>query len=459
MDRRVFLSLALSSAWLSLTKPFLSGGIASSLFTDKGLAWRNWSGNLFAFPQKRLTPKNESQLKTIIARAPKPIRAVGAGHSFSPLVPSQGTLVSLDFFKNVLSYRDGQTYALCGAGGRLQALSRDLARSGRAFRNLPDIDLQSLAGAISTATHGTGADFGSLSSEVRSLTLMTAKGEEIECSARNQRELFLAAKTSLGVLGLLTKIEMRVEPSFKLHRQTWFEPYHALMARARNLFFKHRHFEFYYIPFTDYCLAISHDQTDKEASFRPQPQDDEGVQELKFLRDWLSWTPSLRRQLGQSAIADAPTENLIGQSYEMLSTIRHVRFNEMEYHMPLRFGLEALDEVKNLIEKDFPDIFFPLECRIVKAEDSWLSPFQKDESHYLSIAVHAYYKDPYLPLFRAIEPIFLKKQGRPHWGKMSFLKARDFEAIYPQWQAFKRLRRQADPKGHLLNDYLKDLFL
>ena len=350
-----------------------------------------------------------------------------------------------------------KTSALIGAGARLRNIARALAAKGLTLRNLPDIDKQSLAGAISTATHGTGKNYGSLAAEVLSLRLMTAQGEILECSPLKNAELFSAAKVSIGALGILTQIEMNLTSAHRLRRRTWFEPYDKLVARAPDLWQEHDKFEFYYLPFLNYCLAISHDKTTKPATFRAQPADDDGLGELKFLRDWFGWSNSLRQKLGASAIAEAPTEDVVGESYDLLSAAREARFNEMEYHLPAKDGLQALDEVKRLIERDYSDIYWPFEVRYIKGDDAWLSPFQHGDR--ISVAVHYHYKESYEKVFRAVEKIFIKYQGRPHWGKINNLTKKDFSAIYPDWQKFSAMRRQLDPQGKFLNDYLSKLFL
>jgi FAD-linked oxidoreductase len=350
----------------------------------------------------------------------------------------------------------GKTSARLGAGVRLKNLSRQLASQGLAFRNLPDVDKQSLAGAVSTATHGTGKNFGALSAEILSLKLMTAQGEVLRCAKNKNSDVFSAAKVSLGALGILTEIEMRLTPSYRLHRKTWFEPYDKLISRANALWDKHSTFEFYYLPFMGYCLGISHDPTTRPATPRSSSADSDGLAELMFLRDWFRWSSALRKRIGASAIAKAPTENMIGESYDLLSSPREVRFNEMEYHLPASGGLQALDEVKHLIEKNHTDIFFPIEVRYIKGDDAWLSPFQQGDR--ISIAVHAHYQDSYKEAFGAIEKIFRKYKGRPHWGKINGLRKTDFQALYPDWQKFAAIRKQLDPQGKFLNTYLRGLF-
>jgi FAD/FMN-containing dehydrogenase len=179
--------------------------------------------------------------------------------------------------------------------------------------------------------------------------------------------------------------------------------------------------------------------------------------ELKSLRDALKWCSPLRRWLLKRAISKAPTENIVGESWDMLASERNVLFNEMEYHLPVDKGLEALEEVRHYIEKKRPDVFFPFEARQTASDTAWLSPFNGGGR--ISIAVHCYHKDAFDFLFTDVEPIFQKYGGRPHWGKLNSMTAEQARAWYPNFEKFAALRRELDPDGRLLNGYLSDLFL
>ncbi len=412
--------------------------------------WRNWSGGVVCRPSARAAPASEETLTTLLRRNASSIRPVGAGHSFTPLVCTEGTLLSLDRLDDVRL--DGEE-ALCGAGVRLGALSRKLAESGRALPNLPDIDRQTLAGACATATHGTGTDFPCLSAQITGMRLITANGEVIRCSPKREGEIFRAAQVSLGALGIISAIRLKTRSAFRLHRRTWFERYDELLPRAADLFARHRNFEFYFLPFTGYCIAITHDETDSLATPRPPSADEDGLWTLKFLRDWFSYLPPLREWFAARAISTAPEENTIGESWQLLSSQRLTRFNEMEYHLPADKGITALDEIVTLLETR-RDVFFPVECRLTAPDNAWLSPFDQPR---ISIAVHAHNEDAHDYFFSLLEPVFRKYGGRPHWGKMHRLGAADFAALYPRWNDFLRVRRELDPRGRFLNPHLRDV--
>jgi FAD/FMN-containing dehydrogenase len=203
-------------------------------------------------------------------------------------------------------------------------------------------------------------------------------------------------------------------------------------------------------------MCIAHNITEAEDTPRAHDESDDAVMQLKALRDWLGWFPYLRKKLLAAAIAAAPEEDVIGESWQLLSSPRNVHFNEMEFHLPVHEGLDALEEVRAHIEKNRAGVFFPFECRMVAPDTAWLSPF--NDGPRMSIAVHTHAPDEYEFLFTEIEPIFRRRGGRPHWGKLNRFDAKDMRAVYPQFETFAKLRATLDPAGRLLNPYLRDLF-
>jgi FAD/FMN-containing dehydrogenase len=175
--------------------------------------------------------------------------------------------------------------------------------------------------------------------------------------------------------------------------------------------------------------------------------------DLKRLRDLFGFSSSVRHSVAHAMMKDLPPEEAIDEGWKLLSNERPVRFNEMEYHFPIENQMLALQEVLAAIEKHRPDVFFPIEVRVIEQDDAWLSPFNRGVSG--SIAVHAYYQDDYQFLFDLVEPIFRKHGGRPHWGKLNSLRGADFAALYPRWRDAMRLRGELDPQGRLLNEYLQ----
>jgi len=426
----------------------------ASVNADGRMLWRNWSGIQNAYPAARLAPADEATLADGLKRASAPIRAVGAGHSFTALAATNATLVSLDGLSGLVRWEGDE--AVVRAGTRLGALGPLLAQRGRAMANLPDINKQSLAGAISTGTHGAGQGLQALHGDVTALTLITAEGERIECDAVRRPDLFQAARVSLGSLGILTEARLRTTANRHVRRRVWVESLEESLAQAEDRWKAHRNFEFYVVPFTDLAANISHDETDDPVQAPPAGNDDALLEALKGLRNTLGWSTGLRKAVARTLLGGVPPETAVDEGWKLLSTERPVRFNEMEYHLPPETHLVALREVLAVIETHRRDVFFPIEVRRTAGDDAWLSPFQGGARG--SIAVHAWYKDEYQFFFELIEPIFQRHGGRPHWGKLHSLNGQRLQALYPNWKDFLAIRRELDPKGRLLSPYMTGLF-
>lgn len=425
------------------------------LDADSRLLWRNWSGIQSAYPAVRWAPQSEEELAATIAKQPGPLRAVGSGHSFTPLVPTAGTLITLDGLTGIAAHDPATLSATVRAGTRLGDLGAALAAIGQEMPNLPDINKQSLAGALATGTHGTGRAFRAIHGEVTALRLVTAQGEILDCSAQANSELFQAARVGLGAFGVITQVELRNRALTRIHKRTHVAKLADAIEQWPALIAQHRNVELYAVPFTDLAAVITADETDKPVMPRGPDTDAQALMDLKKLRDLFGYSSALRRRVAQAMMADLPPEEAIDAGWKLLSNERSVRFNEMEYHFALDAQIPALREALAAIERHRSDVFFPIEVRLIDADDAWLSPFHGRVSG--SVAVHAYYKDDYQFLFDLIEPIFRRHGGRPHWGKLNSLTSRDFAALYPKWREAMAVRRSVDPQGRLLNPYLQSV--
>ena len=459
MQRRDLMHIMGVSA-LASHLPMAASQASTTAPLEAQTGWQNWSASLPASTDNIVTPRDMATLQKLIGETQGALRPVGSGHSWMPLVPADGAIVRLEHFAGVKSVDEKTARATLGAGARLKDLSPALAEHGLAFRNLGDIDVQTLAGATSTATHGTGKYLPCLAAEVKGLELVTGTGEVLRISETENAALLPAAQVSLGALGIITEMEIQLVPRHKLHRRVQFKPYEEVLAAAQSLWDTHRNFEFFYLPFSGTAMVITHDETDAADTPRAADESDEAVMQLKALRDWLGWFPWLRKKLLGAAIANAPEENVIGESWKLLSSARNVPFNEMEYHLPPETALVALEEVRAHIERNRPDVFFPFECRMTAGDSAWLSPFHAGPR--ISVAVHTHAPtsghDAYDFLFTDIEPIFIRHGGRPHWGKLNGLGPDALRGLYPRFDDFAALVREMDPQGRLQNPYLHGLF-
>ena len=424
--------------------------------TERRLPWRNWSGSQVCLPSARVAPATVDELQALLASTTGPVRPVGAGHSFSPLVPTDGTLVSMSRLSGLIDHDSEANRATLWGGTRLGDIGQPLEDVGQALINMPDIDEQTLAGSLATATHGTGASIGCMSDFIVGLELLDARGELHWCDADSNPELFQAARVSLGALGVHTRVRLQTTAPYRLQRRTVWREFDEMVELAEDLADRHRNFEMYYIPFSGMGFTDAHDITEQPPASTAKIDGNEGVQDLKLARDWLESMPRLRELILGGYARTLEDEISIATSWKNYASERNVRFNEMEYHLPRENGIKALIEVRQALESKHPEVFFPIEFRYVRGDDIWLSPFYQQDS--CSIAVHRYFEEDFQPYFRTIEPILRKYRGRPHWGKLNTLGRDDFRKLYSRWDDFEALRREMDPQGRFLNDYLAGLF-
>jgi FAD-linked oxidoreductase len=412
--------------------------------------WRNWSGYLSANPLGRIAPHNEDDLVTALRSTSGAIRPVGSGHSFSPLVPTDGHLIVLDNLSGLVSHDTDNMTAELFAGTRLSDAGRLLNSIGQAMFNLPDIDRQTLAGAISTATHGTGRDLKSLSGYITNLRLVTPAGDVLDLDADNHSDLFHAARVSLGSLGIITRIGFKNRAPFKLRSRTWTAKTEAVIDQWETLTAQWQHFEIMPLLHSDYSFIIAHQETD--ALILPMVEEDDNG-ELLALFDA---TPvSMRGALINLLAADIEPNEGVDWSHQSLTNLRFDRFNEMEYSVPAAVGHECLRDIMEAIRQQSIDVSIPLEYRVIDEDDAWLSMFYGGPR--VSISLHRLAQYDYSPLFNAVEPIFWKYGGRPHWGKVHSLGYRQLQSLYPKLDAFVTLQKKLDPRGRMLNPHLQHI--
>ena len=455
ITRRSLLTNLIAAAGATAAAPTFV--LASDAAKKKRIPWQNWSGSQKCYPQSRKAPANVEELQTLITQAPGKIRPVGSGHSFMPLVPTNDTILSISRLSGLVDHDAATNEATLWAGTRLGDIGDPLAEVGQALFNMPDIDEQTLAGSLGTATHGTGAQLGCMSSNVTGLQLVTANGDILECDHNKNADIFNAARVNLGALGVITQVKMQNAPKYRLKRETTWLPIEEILDNAEKLADQNRNFEFYYIPFSGMGMSDTQNITDEEPSVTDKIDQNDGAEDLKTLRDLLSWSPKLRELTLGTYMKTLSKEVTVANSWQNYASERNVRFNEMEYHLPRENMIKAFKEIRALVEKDFPEVFFPFEVRYIKSDDIWLSPFYQRET--CSIAVHRYFAEDHKPLFRAVEPIMKKYNGRPHWGKLNTMSAAEFKPHYENWDKFNEIRKQLDPQGKFLNPYLKSLFV
>jgi FAD-linked oxidoreductase len=324
---------------------------------------------------------------------------------------------------------------------------------GQALINQPDIDDQALGGAIATSTHGTGRDLGSLSSYVVGLTLATPNGELIECDAEQNAEIFHAARCSIGSLGVVTRVRLQNRAPYRLNESTRLLPISELLAEAEELRDAHRHMELMALPHSGLgLLVVTNEETGDVVDVHEDPSAVNGLREA-----WgaVGESPTIYRQ-ALLQVLGTEADHRMGPSHRVLAHDRYVRFREMEYTLPAEAGPACLSEILETIEREEIPVVFPIEYRYVAADDVWLSMFNDRAG--CSISMHQYADEDARPIFDAIEPIFWRYGGRPHWGKLHSLGADRLAELYPHWQDFTAVRNRLDPKGKMLNEHLRSVF-
>lgn len=418
-------------------------------------AWNNWSGSVRATPAQVARPRTEAELAALVRGAEK-VRVVGAGHSFMPLCETDGLLLSLDDLEGALEISPDRKTVTAPAGWSLKKLTKALWEEGLSLPNQGDVNPQSLAGALSTGTHGTGRDLGSLATIAHGFRLANADGEFIECSRVERPDLFEAQRLSLGLFGVVTRATIDVLPAYKLEERVERRPLAWVMENFADLADRHRHAEFFVFPYADEVILKTLHPTDEPNTPRPPKPRLNEEEIFRFCCDVTAAAPFLAGPVQRFMTRASSDVYRIGPAYRVFPSTRTVRFEEMEYELPRAAGLPTLQEAINWIRKRRLPVAFPFEFRWAAGDDIWMSPFNAGPG--ASISMHQYSKMSWTPLLADAEAIFRAAGGRPHWAKRHTLRREDVDELYPMAERFRQVRRAADPGGKFLNTHLAELF-
>ncbi len=424
--------------------------------------WRNWGRSASATFADVVTPADEADVSATVVRAAAAgirIRPLGAGHSFTPIAATSGISLRLDALSGVRAANADTGLVTLGAGTRLRDLPALLGPHGLALQNMGDIDAQTIAGAISTGTHGTGAGFTGLAARVRGLRMVLADGSVVSCSEHERPDLFAAARVGLGAFGVLTEVTVACVPQFLLAADEHPEPLDAVLDGFDEKMAAADHVEFYWFPHTDTALLKSNRRLPLDAARRPVPKlrslvDDELLSNGVFAATCTLGVvlPAAVPTVNRAAAHLVSARSYIDLSHRVFTSPRRVRFREMEYAIPRAELPDVLREIRLLILRRGWRVSFPLEIRVAAADDVWLSTAYQRDSAY--VAVHRYHREPFAAYFTAVEEIFGAVAGRPHWGKLHTLGAARLGSLYPKWGDALRVRGQVDPSGVFGNTYL-----
>jgi L-gulonolactone oxidase len=419
----------------------------------------NWAGDQRCLPAAEAWPRSVEELAEAVGAAVaagQKVSVAGTGHSFTEAAMTEGTMVHLEGLGGVLDADRESGLVKVGGGTTLRELNAELARLGLALENLGDIDAQTVAGAISTGTHGTGAGYGNISARVEGVELVLGDGRVRELTAAGAPELLRAARIGVGALGAISAVTLRCFPAFVLERVDTPHPREEVLDRFEELALANDHFELFTFPYSDRALVLERNRV--EGPPRPRGR----------VASWLNdtalenWTLEALAMTGKALPATIPAMarlagvlasggRTVDHSHRVFVNSRNVRFTEMEYAVPREHGPAAVRRVVEWVRANRFPVFFPLEVRVTAGDDADLSASHERDTAY--IAVHQYRGMKWRPYFEAVESIMNDYEGRPHWGKRHFQTAETLAPRYPKWSAFQAARNELDPQRVFTNEY------
>ena len=431
-------------------------------------SWSNWAGNQTSSPLSIKKPKNEEDVVAIVKEAKKrglKVKAVGSGHSFTGIAVTDEVLICLDEIADIRDVDFENSTVRVGSGIKLCDLNPILRRSGLAMPNLGDIVYQSISGAISTSTHGTGLEFKTIAEAVCGMRIVDGEGTVVACDTQQNSEVFHAARVGLGALGIITEVTIQCVEAFNLHAVEEILPIGEVTNNFDRWSKMTDHVEFFWMPNTDKALLKRNTRTleappkprNKRHSFKRRWnrfKNEEIKQNFLFgaMNHLGKIAPPLVPKLNSMVAGESGRAEYITTSYEVFASPRRVRFYEMEYAVPIESGIEAFQKVVQLIGDLDHYISFPVEYRVLGKDEIPMSTASDRDSAF--IAVHVFRNTPFEKYFRGVEEIMVDYDGRPHWGKLHFQDHESLSKIYPQWEAFQNVRRLMDPLGIFSNPYL-----
>src|SRR5580693_967537 len=432
--------------------------------SDRPAAWQNWAGNESARPRRTARPRSAEEVAGEVRRAAADgltVRMAGTGHSFTPVAVTDGVLLHPGALTRVRSVDAAAGLVTVEAGCPLRVLNAELLARGLSLANMGDIQVQTVAGAIQTGTHGTGRDVGGMTAQVAGLELVRADGTVVTCSADDPagpgRDLFDAARVGLGALGVLTAVTFRVVPAFLLQAREEPMRWSEVIARLDELTSENEHFEFYWFPHTEGCLT----KRNNRSAGPPRP-----LSRMRYLLDdeFLSNTvfgvtcrlghmvPAVIKPVSAVAGRALGSRTYTDAAYRVFTSPRRVRFKEQEYAVPREALAGVLGEVRDLFARRDWRISFPIEVRVTPGDEPWLSTAYGRASAY--IAIHVFHASPHAEYFGDVEAVMTAAGGRPHWGKMHTRSADYLRQAYPKHGEFAALRNELDPERRFGNTYL-----
>ncbi|HEY2438811.1 MAG TPA: D-arabinono-1,4-lactone oxidase [Solirubrobacteraceae bacterium] len=403
-----------------------------------GTQWRNWVGNRSFTPRWTASARGEAEVVALVQAARRRgggVRVAGAGHSFTPVVETDGLLLDVSALNGVVGVDRERRRATALPGTLIRDFYEPLWDAGLALRNQGDIDTQQIAGAVATATHGSGTGYTSLSGVVRGVRLVTATGEVVEIG-EDEPEMLRAAQVAVGMLGVMTQLELDVTDAYRLKQQVGLWPWDEVMERWDELVSNHRHFGFFWLP------------SEESGALYNLEGDGEPMVDKCYVK--------IYDEAGPDEPDDDTPGRLVDRCYRIYPMVYDPNFHELEYFVPLVKGPDALQAMRALMLRSLPDSVIPLEVRTVGPDDAYLSPNYQTPTTVISVSGTP--GTDYWDYLRNVDALLADFDARVHWGKLHFLTPERLHALYPQADDFIAIRRRLDPDGVFLNDHLRPLF-
>jgi FAD/FMN-containing dehydrogenase len=402
------------------------------------MTWTNWVGSQ-SFRARVATPASEDEVVAEVRRALAErtgVRPAGAGHSFTPIVETSGTVLEMRGLRGIQHIDVARRRVTALPGTTVGEFGEPLWAAGLALANQGDIDTQAIAGAVATGTHGSGNALPSFSATVRACRLVDGRGEVVEID-ETRPELLRAAQVAVGMLGVMTSLTLEVAPAYRLSERIEHWPFGDVLERWDELFAGHRHFSFFWLPSEAsaelYGLATPPGRPMTDTCY------------VKRYDEAGAGTPD-----------DATPGRRIDRSYRIYPSDFEANFHEFEYFVPLARGREAVEAMRELMLAGQPQAVFPLEVRTTAADDAYLSSNNGRPSTVISVSGRP--GDDYWPYLRSVDRLLGEFGARVHWGKLHFLTPEQLAERYPESARFIAIRRELDPEGVFLNDHLRPLF-
>jgi len=403
------------------------------------VTWTNWVGNQSFEAEEIVKPADEAGAVAAVKRAAvagQRVRVPATGHSFTPIVQTDGMLLDLEQLKGIRSVDLAKQRAVVGAGTPISELGEPLWDRGLALRNQGDIDSQRIAGAIGTGTHGSGTQFGSFSASMTACRLITASGDVIEVS-ESTPELLAAAQVSVGMLGVMTDVELQVKEKYRLQENFGYESFEDVMSTFYDRVSRHRNFGLFWFPSEESAALYNIELPGGASAF--------DMCNVKVFEE----------VTGEVSDSDV-INHRVDRSYRIYPMVYDPNFHELEYFVPLNKGVDAIRELREYMLKSLPISIFPMEVRTVGADNAYLSSQYQTDT--MVISVSGMPGTEYWDYLRDVDALLGKYDARVHWGKLHFLTKDQLLARYPMAEEFIRIRRELDPTGMFLNDHLRQLF-